>query len=1556
MKKKNIKNLSISLASTLAGLALVGGVCTLTPVNAVAVTPEKDDLFTSWVAADYDTNGATFTSDNTQYNETTGNAFDVQLNGLFTDDVTIDFKMPEAYSTLEKGKFFMAFRVADAKDSTEYFDVVWNVNVRNNGFTQAYVVYQDEVRTYYYDAKSPAIQNSFISNNMLYSPTSNKTTAWVDNTGSLKLDIDTNNVLSVAVKHYDGTYPVLAKFDGTSSFDATTTKYGLPKLSFENGYTVTYKSFYADKESFVSDYANMSAYNYTLSASSKRNTGITFTSITTSSQGSVTDLTANGTISTAPDFYTQFTTANPVLYEVTILNEDGQQIDGNGQLANQTIKARGVFTLPYAYKAKNPTDTLAGWTIGDDLFTVHKQGEVIAMTGDIVIRPYIVPNIDTPDLLNTNAGLSKNANGVTLQSTTPYSAQLESVFTGNTEITFSLDGSFKQWNDQGLQNENIFNIRVQSISDASAYFDISFMYIHAAIYKGVGTDGTYYYNALTPVLYYQDGVDLRTRFSNSQMKAGALTYYKEENEFLASGNHTPSRYAMAEKGGSYILASEVNGVIEEDVFKDFVPEIETDIYAKDLKIAIEWENGNVLTVSYYRTVNGVAKRYALAKFDDYKLGCDLPSLEKFSQGYTIAFESDSRYVSTYKYKSGAKDYFGYYNQLVKGAVNMKTNLTATLSEINYTEKDVTNTIDFADEDFKIPASWIKYQQFVDGACALYIDNDTSYNNIGVGSKIVIPKATWENYAGESGDIEKATLIYNGTSTQVNVGDNYTISGAGDYEIVYKTNGNKNSFKFTAVEYALETSKVFSGDVTTYQGWNGLAIHSNDNSYSAQITGVFQGDNTIEFSIEEFWSYFTVNPNDNIFAFKVASVSNPNQYFRVLYKIPNVSLGNATSFSPAIVYHTEDGNILYRGSDGTNNYSKWTGDNWGFKPNVPSLSRWGTAKISFTFVDDVLTIQAEKTNGKMATIGVFDGTYGANKELFGFDKGTNAWGLPKMDISAGYTIAIETYRDNEYVGAVNPYDISLAKVNGISLKDIAGIAYAQPTCQFVVENAVEDNGVFYATQGKTLKAKAVYTSVFAQGTNGAWVDIVEEDITVDGLTASTVVNEKQLTFTSTYYQAVHGLTVTENKKLTVEQPYTLNFNTSGGNQIASIRHSTHFASTIVVPTPVRAFWEFTGWTLDGSAWDGDIDSLVGRNATLIATWKDVADPTVYVKEPSITKKQNQSLLVSLDDVIAKDENGAVTVTYKIKKPGETVFGLTVDSGYTLDLTQVGEYVIEYTVTDAVGKTDVAYKRIQVFKNNLPTLEFKGSYATEFMVSQTITLAEVTAKAGDGTTIPVNTIKVFKDGEIFVVENGKFTIPAVGQYTVTYYVQDNAGESVSLSYTFTAMADNVAPTITTTFKDIAVKKGSTVTIPSITVTDNATSGIKPSITVSYGIEKIVVTNNTFVVSQPGIYKVQIYAFDAAGNRATKTVEITVPMNDNPSGSIQGGTNQGGNNQGGTNQGGNNQGGTNQGGDKTKVGCGSDLNTGSTIVFILTVVTVVAVFLIRKRKETANEQEKI
>ncbi len=1543
MKKKNIKNLSISLASTLAGLALIGGVCTLSPVNAVAETPSKDDLFTSWVTPEYTTNGATFTTDNTQYAETKGNAFDVQLNGLFNDDVTIDFEMPEEYNTIQTGKFFMAFRVADAKDSTEYFDVVWNLSVRVNGFTQVYVVYQDEVRTNYCDHTTlSAIQNSFISRNMFYCPTSNtksnRTTEWVDNTGSLKLDIDANNVLSVAVKHYDGTYPVLAKFDGTKAFNATSLTYGLPKLSFEDGYTVTYKSFYADKEAFVSDFDNKSDYNYTLSASSKRNTGITFTAITTSSQGSVADLTANGTILTAPDFYTQFAATNPV-YEVTILNEDGQQIDGNSQLTNQTIKARGVFTLPYAYKAKNPTDTLAGWTIGDDLFTAHKQGEVIAMTEDIVIRPYIVPDIDSTDLLNTNAGLSKNANGVTLQSATPYSAQLENVFTGNTEITFSLDGSFKQWNQQGLQNENIFNIRVQSISDVSAYFDISFMYINAAIYKSEGTDGTYYHNALTPVLYYQDGVDLRTRFSNSQMKTGVLTYSTEVDEFLTSGNHTPSHYGISGKSGSYILASEVNGVIEEDVFKDFVPEIATDIYAKDLKIAIEWENGNVLTVSYYRTVNGVATKYALAKFDDYKLGCNLPSLEKFSQGYTIAFESDSRYVSTYKYKSDSKDYFGYYNQLVKGAVNMKTNLTATLSEINYTEKDVTNTIDFADEDFKIPTSWIKYQQFVDGACAVYIDNDTSYNNIGVGSKIVIPKAIWENYVGESGDIEKATLIYNGTSTQVNVGDDYTISGAGDYEIIYKTSGNENSFKFTAVEYALEASKVFSGDVTTYQGWNGLAIHSSDNSYSAQIAGVFQGDNTIQFSIEEFWSYFTLNPNDNIFAFKVASASNPNQYFRVLYKIPNVN--EVKSFAPAIVYHTEDGNIIYRGSDGTYNYSKWTGENWGFKPNVPSLSRWSTAKISFAFEDDVLTIQAEKTNGKMATIGVFDGTYGADKELFGFDTGAQNWGLPKMDISAGYTIAIETYRDNEYTGAVNPYDISLVAVNGKSLKGVAGIVYAQPTCQFVVENAVEDNGVFYATQGKTLKAKAVYTSVLAQGTNGAWVDIVEEDITVDGLTASTVVNEKQLTFTSTYHQAVHGLTVTENKKLTVEQPFTLNFNTSGGNVIAPIKHSAHFASTIVVPTPVRAFWEFTGWTLDGSAWDGNIDSLAGRNTTLIATWKDAMDPTVYVKEPSITKKQNEGLLVSLDDVIAKDENGEVTVTYKIKKPGETVFGLTVNSGYTLELTQVGEYVIEYTVTDAVGKTDVAYKRIQVFKNNLPTITFKGSYATEFMVNQTVTLAEVVAKAGDGTTIPVNTVKVFKDGLIYVVENGKFTIPAVGQYTVTYYVQDNAGGSVSLSYTFTAMADNIAPTITTTFKDIAVKKGSTVTIPSISVTDNATSGIKPSITVTYGVEKIVVTNNKFVVSQPGIYKVQIDAFDAAGNRATKTVEITVPMNDNPSGSIQGGSNQGGNN---------------QGGDKTKVGCGSDLNTGSTIVFILTVVTVVAVFLIRKRKETANEQEKI
>ena len=181
-------------------------------------------------------------------------------------------------NTVGRGSF--RFRIADAQNKSEYFDIVYENE--SDWFMEAYVLYKGKVilsnGNYIYDSRPVAGQQglhegAFAMTYRLAGRERKDTMFFEINWTGLKED-----VLTVSVNTYYDEYVSLARFDGTSAMQPDITKgmlaFGLPKLSgmLEHGYTVLFSSDYKSAYDGAND-----------------GTDICFKSI--ENEGTVTDLT-----------------------------------------------------------------------------------------------------------------------------------------------------------------------------------------------------------------------------------------------------------------------------------------------------------------------------------------------------------------------------------------------------------------------------------------------------------------------------------------------------------------------------------------------------------------------------------------------------------------------------------------------------------------------------------------------------------------------------------------------------------------------------------------------------------------------------------------------------------------------------------------------------------------------------------------------------------------------------------------------------------------------------------------------------------------------------------------------------------------------------------------------------------------------------------------------------------------------------------------------------------------------------------------------------------------
>lgn len=180
------------------------------------------------------------------------NAYTATLKSILTGNAKFDFKFPETYADDYYGDF--TFRITDAKNASNYFDIKYYVSNSRKNYTGIYVQYGDKVRLAHknglawYDViqentETIAYAPSFLS----YCGGTGEYEGGRMGTLSLVWEDDVLIVLANTSLDSDkAIMRVIAKFDGTSKFANNGTSFGLPKLNFANGYTISVSSSASD--------------------------------------------------------------------------------------------------------------------------------------------------------------------------------------------------------------------------------------------------------------------------------------------------------------------------------------------------------------------------------------------------------------------------------------------------------------------------------------------------------------------------------------------------------------------------------------------------------------------------------------------------------------------------------------------------------------------------------------------------------------------------------------------------------------------------------------------------------------------------------------------------------------------------------------------------------------------------------------------------------------------------------------------------------------------------------------------------------------------------------------------------------------------------------------------------------------------------------------------------------------------------------------------------------------------------------------------------------------
>lgn len=180
--------------------------------------------------------------------------YEATFNQVFNNNSVFRFRFPES-----GGGFYgdFRFRIADVNDPNNGFDVIYHVSYAKDKYTGVYVKWENEIRSSTTTSTGVERTNKIPSGQSYrYAPglrssgtrgTSLAILSFVWNGDIFRVQSNTThmstNANSVLVAQFDGTYDSSIS---NSNFTGSHTAHALPKLSFPDGYTVSFSSYMAD--------------------------------------------------------------------------------------------------------------------------------------------------------------------------------------------------------------------------------------------------------------------------------------------------------------------------------------------------------------------------------------------------------------------------------------------------------------------------------------------------------------------------------------------------------------------------------------------------------------------------------------------------------------------------------------------------------------------------------------------------------------------------------------------------------------------------------------------------------------------------------------------------------------------------------------------------------------------------------------------------------------------------------------------------------------------------------------------------------------------------------------------------------------------------------------------------------------------------------------------------------------------------------------------------------------------------------------------------------------
>ncbi len=476
------------VAIMIAAIAVSGGIATFGSANAdetssaILDTARYVTADGATVTAGADSSGTVTHKGILVASENDATAYSGNINGIFKGNSTFTYSFTGALSSngsSNSGK--VTLRISDISDENNYFDIVY---YKGSWYGHAVVKYGDIIRGARYYGNTSNASGLYIYDSAV---TGEETLYyhWFGQNNAtsnvMSLEWDDNGVLKVLHTTFRGDKRELARFDGTEGNgnlktnikDEAEVRYGLPKISFTNGYKV----------SFISE------------VSGGRVSPILLESITTKSSGGGEETVSfeEGSVGAEPSWFTEYAKIPQI------------------SLGDNVIKAKykDSFTVPeatYSFPARGGSDALSCAKIeysinGGTTWTDTSVGEALETAGAYKLRYTAVENSVLPgntaeysfvimDEYFDNAS-AVSADGATItagadssgsvthkgllvsanEEKGSYNGKINGILTGDTTINFNFVGTLFDGKSRYARYID-FKLRITDATDSENYFDI----------------------------------------------------------------------------------------------------------------------------------------------------------------------------------------------------------------------------------------------------------------------------------------------------------------------------------------------------------------------------------------------------------------------------------------------------------------------------------------------------------------------------------------------------------------------------------------------------------------------------------------------------------------------------------------------------------------------------------------------------------------------------------------------------------------------------------------------------------------------------------------------------------------------------------------------------------------------------------------------------------------------------------------------------------------------------------------------------------------------------